>query len=174
PPIHQLPFGEVLFDLHRQAGSVGYGLGGPECPLQRRGPDADDGLPAQVAGNGPGLFLSWRRQPESGQRGVDQMIGVVDLTVTDEMNAGSHACREASCVGHPRTPRSPSGHRITQPAVRESRGRRFAFPVVGTGPSAPVVRLRLHIRQFATLAFSRGFVYWTPDGVDDPRPRGTG
>lgn len=97
PSTHYLPLGEVRVDLDGYSGPGGDFFCRAQAAFERRRPDRDHRTGSEVSPGTSCLFDPLRRQPEAREVGIDEVVGVVDLCVTDQMNQSSHALSLAGC-----------------------------------------------------------------------------
>jgi len=90
PPVEETPLAEAIVGAERGPHGSGDRFRGCHRPFERRGGDHDGPAASQLPRCGRRLRRSPVAQLEAGESGVDEMGGVVDFPVADEMDTGQH------------------------------------------------------------------------------------
>lgn len=98
PAVGEFPFGEIGMHPDRDRCCAGNRLRGLESPLQRRAPHGHDGTRREIGGGLACLRVAEVAQAEAGEPRIDEMIRVVNLAVSDQMQHRRHD-RRRYCVG---------------------------------------------------------------------------
>lgn len=90
PSIRDGPSDQILVDANRDAGPGRDLLSTPKGTLEGRGPDGNDRPRAEVTADAPRLVEPMRGKPEARAGAADELRGIVDLGMSDEMYQCSH------------------------------------------------------------------------------------
>ncbi len=97
PTRSQCPFRQIIIDDNMAAGSAGDDLSRLDGAIEGRGHHR--GVIGKMSCNLSGLPSPGDRERESGEVGVDHVIGVVDLAVSNEEDAGAHGVHLIESTG---------------------------------------------------------------------------